>query len=60
MTVFTSRFLATDLTLWRFFSFPHSNPLVTATHAELLPTDNQLGHRLAAISHQPHSLLFTG
>jgi hypothetical protein len=40
VTVSTSRFLATDLTQWRFFSFLHSGPLVTATRVEHLSTDN--------------------
>jgi hypothetical protein len=46
----------------RFFSFLHSGPLVIATHAELFVNWqlNWLGPRLAAISHQPPSLLFTG
>jgi hypothetical protein len=36
------------------------DPPVTATHVELLSTDNELGSRLMAVSHQPPSLLSTG
>jgi hypothetical protein len=40
ITVSTSRFLATDLTQWRFFSLPPSGPLVTAASVERLSIDN--------------------
>jgi hypothetical protein len=42
ITFSTNRFLATDLTQWRFFSFPHSGPLVTTACAEHLLTDNSV------------------
>jgi hypothetical protein len=35
LIVSTSHFLTTDLTQWRFFSFPCSGPLATDTHPEL-------------------------
>jgi hypothetical protein len=46
----------------RFFNFPRSGPLVIAARAELFVSwqINWLGPRLAVISHQPPSLLFTG
>jgi hypothetical protein len=40
ITVSTSRFLTTDLTQWRFFTYPRSGPLVTDACAEFLSTDN--------------------
>jgi hypothetical protein len=40
ITISTSRFLATDLTQWGFFSFPRLGTFVTADRAELLLTDN--------------------
>jgi hypothetical protein len=43
LLVSTSRFLATHLTQWRFFSFPRSGRLFTAARAELLSTDNSTG-----------------
>jgi hypothetical protein len=58
LLVSTRRFLATNLTLWEFFSFPHSGLLVMATHTELYSTDNSANWDLGWWSFNTTLLVF--